>query len=99
MDVDRRDRKRSGLACASLLALLLAGVGPAPAAGTHDGQRAVTACSRHGNGCLTTPVRMSAFGAELRLPSGTWIGCKGDCRETLRQEAIDIWETLQEKAP
>ena len=33
------------------------------------------------------------------MPGGTWIGCKLDCRETLREEAIDFFETLNERAP
>lgn len=59
----------------------------------------VTACSRYGNGCISGPVRRGPTGYQVRMPGGTWIGCKGDCRETLREEAVDFWETQRENAP
>jgi hypothetical protein len=33
------------------------------------------------------------------MPGGTWIPCKQDCRETLREETVDFWETINERAP
>lgn len=59
----------------------------------------VTACSRYGNGCISAPVRGGRYGAQVRLPGGTWISCKRDCRETLREESVDFWETQRENAP
>lgn len=59
----------------------------------------VTACSRYGKGCITGPTRPGRFDREVRLPGGTWIGCKRDCRETLREETLDFFETLRERAP
>ncbi len=59
----------------------------------------VTACSRYGKGCITGATRSGRFDREVRLPGGTWIGCKRDCRETLREEALDFFETLRERAP
>lgn len=59
----------------------------------------VTACSKYGKGCITAPVRRGRVEHEVRMPGGTWIGCKLDCRETLREEAIDFFETLNERAP
>jgi uncharacterized membrane protein len=53
----------------------------------------VTACSRYGKGCVTAPVRRSRYGSEVRFPGGSWIGCSGDCREKLRDESIDFWDT------
>lgn len=58
----------------------------------------VVACSRFGNGCYKAPVRKSAFGPQMRLKGGTWIDCRGDCRETLREETVDFWETQNDKA-
>ena len=52
----------------------------------------VTAESRYGAGSITAPVRVSAQGRrEVRLPGGTWIGCRQTCTNTLRQETIDFW--------
>lgn len=59
----------------------------------------VTACSRYGNGCVTGPTRPSRFDREVRMPGGTWIACKLDCRETLREETVDFFDTIRERAP
>lgn len=56
----------------------------------------VTAVSRYGNGTLTAPTRPARFGYEVQLPGGVWIDCAGDCRETLRRQKLDYWETQQE---
>lgn len=60
--------------------------------------KSVKACSHHGNGCLVAPVRKGRFGLEARLKSGTWIDCRGDCREAIRQDVLDFWETQAERA-
>jgi hypothetical protein len=82
-----------------LLALAL-GAGatapPADAGGRDKGS--IVACSRFGNGCYRAPVRQGKWGAEMRLKGGTWIDCRGDCRETLREETVDFWETQNDKA-
>ncbi|MDX2309084.1 MAG: hypothetical protein NW216_12655 [Hyphomicrobium sp.] len=52
----------------------------------------VIAHSRHGNGSITGPVREARHGLEVRLPGGTWVGCRASCSETLRVETVDIWE-------
>ena len=59
----------------------------------------VTACSRYGKGCISAATRRGSVEREVRLPGGTWIGCKLDCRETLREESVDFFETLRERAP
>jgi hypothetical protein len=64
---------------------------------TDGGQ--VTSCSRFGNGCMTVRTRKGRLVDEMQLPSGTWYDCRGDCRETLRQDFIDFWETQRERAP
>jgi len=51
----------------------------------------VVAESRHGNGTVSGPVRRVATGYEVRLPGGTWVGCRRSCSETLRVETVDFW--------
>ena len=58
----------------------------------------VTTCSRYGKGCISAPTRRGRVEREVRLPGGTWIGCKLDCRETLREESLDFFETLRERS-
>lgn len=52
----------------------------------------VTAYSKHGNGSATAPVRAARYGYEVRLPGGTWVGCRRSCSETLRVSSVDFWE-------
>jgi len=52
----------------------------------------VTAESRFGHGTVSGAVRPARFGFEVRLPGGTWIGCRRTCAETLRVETVDFWE-------
>jgi hypothetical protein len=83
---------------------LLAGVGaavlPAVAEARPRADGVIKVCSRYGKGCVTAPTRPGKFNdREVRLPGGTWIACKLDCRETLREESIDFFETLRERAP
>ena len=59
----------------------------------------VTACSQYGKGCVTGAVRQGRVEQEVRMPGGTWIGCKRDCRQTLREETVDFFETLRDRAP
>ena len=82
-----------GTALATLL------VSPTLEARESDRSGHVTACSRYGRGCVTGAVRPGRFDREVRLPGGSWIGCKRDCRETLREETIDFWETLRDRTP
>ena len=60
---------------------------------------AVLACSHHGHGCVRGVVRPGQFGPEVRMPGGTWIGCKLDCKNTLREETVDFWETRERDRP
>ena len=78
-------------ACVGLGAMLLVLPDPARAATPSTSQ--VTGCSRHGHGCVTAAVRVARRGFEVRLPSGGWIACRGDCRDTLREETVDFWES------
>jgi hypothetical protein len=76
--------------------LALATLAPVTAE-ARQGGGTVTACSRYGNGCITVPVRPGRFGPEMRLKGGTWIDCRGSCKDTLREETVDFWETLRER--
>lgn len=68
------------------------------AATAEPATKMVSVCSSYGNGCTTGPVRRGKWGPEVRLKSGTWIDCKADCAETLRDEVLDFWERQSEKA-
>jgi hypothetical protein len=58
----------------------------------------IKVCSSHGNGCTTAEIKQGHFGPMVRLRGGSWIDCRGDCRETLREEKLDFWETQNDKA-
>ena len=83
---------------------LLAGIGaavlPAVAEARPRTDGTIKVCSRYGKGCVSAPTRPGQFNdRQVRLPGGTWIACKLDCRETLREESIDFFETLRERSP
>jgi hypothetical protein len=86
----------------AISALIVAAVGAMMlAAASHASDRfrkSIQSCSAYGNGCITAPVRKGRFGLETRLPSGTWIDCRGDCREAIREEVLDFWKTRSDKA-
>ena len=50
------------------------------------------AVSRYGNGTVSGPVRQTRTGYEVRLPGGTWVGCRRSCSETLRVQTVDFYE-------
>lgn len=82
--------------CALVLAAAFAASVSAPADARHrrayeDGTR-IEAYSRHGNGSVLGTVRRGRAGWEVRLPRGTWVGCRRSCEETLRVETIDFFE-------
>ena len=64
-----------------------------------DRLTSVSVCSRYGKGCVSGPVRPGQFGPEVRMPGGTWISCKLDCKNTLREETVDFWETKERDRP
>lgn len=70
----------------------------APAEALQRNRGTIVACSWYGNQCVTAPVRRGKLGPEVRTKGGTWIDCRGDCRETLREETLDFWETQDRKA-
>ncbi len=86
-------------ACAlgiALLGLTLVAL-PVEARPRQGGAGTVVACSHYGKGCVSGPVRRGPVGLEVRMPGGTWIGCKRNCTRTLREEALDFFETLNER--
>ncbi len=60
------------------------------------GAGVVSACSIYGNGCTTAPIRRAGNDYEFRLPGGTWVSCKQSCKDTLRRETVDFWDTQRE---
>lgn len=34
---------------------------------------------------------------EIQLPNGTWIDCRSDCGQAVRDEHIDSWERQQQR--
>jgi len=66
--------------------------------GRGDGNGVVSVCSIYGNGCTSAPVRWASYDYEFRLPGGTWISCRQSCKDTLRRETVDFWETQRENS-
>lgn len=88
---------RTALAATVGMAALLATFSVADAQPRRSGVVGyVTACSQYGNGCTRAPIRRGRNGYEFRLPGGTWVSCRRDCRYALRQESVDFWETQRE---
>jgi hypothetical protein len=98
-------RDRLGFAsttAAVLLAVLLAACNASPDSTSpqsilsppqqNAGEKIITVNSRYGHGAVSAPTREGQAGPEVRLPSGSWISCKGDCRTTLREETVDFWD-------
>lgn len=83
------------LAVAAAVTLLLPSEAAARRDQHHDGS--VVACSHYGRGCVRGPVRDGRVERQVRMPGGTWIGCKGNCRRTLREESLDYFETLRDR--
>jgi hypothetical protein len=79
---------RMTLAVAAVVVMASAAVAEAQSARSGG---VATGCSNFGKGCISGPTRQGRFGREVRMPGGTWIGCKGSCGDTLRDETIDFW--------
>jgi hypothetical protein len=65
--------------------------------GVERATSSVQACSNYGHGCTSAPVRRTSIGEEFRMPGGTWVSCRLDCKTALREEVLDFWETLRER--
>jgi hypothetical protein len=63
------------------------------------GYRWITVESRYGPQRISAPIRRDRFDHQVRLPGGTWIDCKQDCRQTLREETVDFWKRREELQP
>lgn len=89
---------RTMLAAAAGLGVLIAATADADAQSRRRGEVVgyVTTCSIYGNGCTSAPVRRGRNGYEFRLPGGTWIECRRNCRNALREDSVDFWETQKE---
>lgn len=81
----------SGLAFLALAA-------PAEAQRKRGYDGVVRVCSPYGNGCTSAPVRRARYGYEFRMPGGTWVSCRADCRNAVREDMLDFWETQRERA-
>lgn len=88
---------RSGTAALALAAIAMLTDTTAATAARRDDGSSVTGCSRFGRGCVTGPTRRGQYEREVRLPGGTWYGCRGDCRDTLRAETVDFWDENQRR--
>jgi hypothetical protein len=90
-------------ACASNLGVSLLALGVVTGADAADRTRAppgqVTSCSNHGHGCYSGPVRQGPRGLEFRMPGGTWLPCRGNCKDAMREETVDFWEEQMKKLP
>ncbi len=78
------------------LALGLIGTADAQSRNKGRGEGVVSSCSIYGNGCTTAPIRRAGNDYEFRLPGGTWLSCKQSCKDTLRRETVDFWDTQRE---
>jgi hypothetical protein len=45
---------------------------------------------------VTAVLRRGRNGYEFRLPGGTWVSCRRNCRNALREDSVDFWETQRE---
>ena len=93
-------KNKTVLAAAAGLAVVFSSVGQADAQ-SQRGERNgyVTTCSTYGNGCTQAPVRRGRNGYEFRLPGGTWVECRRNCENALREDSVDFWETQRENQP
>jgi hypothetical protein len=57
----------------------------------------VRTCSNYGNGCTSAPIRRGRFDYEFRMPGGTWVSCRADCKNAIREDMLDFWETQRER--
>jgi hypothetical protein len=78
------------------LALSLVGTADAQSRNKSRGGGVVSTCSIYGNGCTSAPIRRAGNDYEFRMPGGTWVSCKQSCKDTLRRETVDFWDTQRE---
>ena len=63
--------------------------------GPHGGDDTIRVESRlSANDYVIVPVRPSRRGGghEVRLPTGSWVHCEGNCRWTVQKKYLDFWE-------
>lgn len=83
---------------AGVAVVLVAATAADAQARKRDASGYVKTCSIYGNGCTSAPVRRGSVDYEFRLPGGSWVSCRLDCRTALREETVDFWETQRERA-
>lgn len=89
----------TSLSAVAGLAALFGAVSFAEAQTTREARDGyVKTCSRYGHGCTGAPIRRGPYDFEFRMPGGTWVSCRQDCKEALREEVLDFWETQRERA-
>ena len=77
---------RNILAAAAIGAAIVVALAPSAS----HAQGTVTTKSRYGVQSVSAPVRQGCNG-------GSWIDCRRDCAQTLREETVDFWQTMREK--
>jgi hypothetical protein len=86
--------RRIVLSTMAVLAGIASGASAARAQTAHEIMAGVVmTCSIYGHGCTSAPIRRAESGYEFRMPHGTWVGCRTDCRQALREETVDFWDT------
>ena len=83
---------KAAMAAATVAAFLLPAAADARPRRAYDAET-VTVDSHFGNGSVTGAVRPGRSGWEVQLPSGSWVGCRRSCEETLRVQTVDLFET------
>lgn len=87
-----------GATLAATMILSSMGLADAQSRRNSRGEGVVRTCSIYGNGCTSAPIRRASNDYEFRLPGGTWVSCKQSCKDTLRRETVDFWETQRENS-
>ena len=87
---------RLAIRAALAVAVALSVVAPANAGfrqrPSYEPGEVIVARSHFGNGVVKGVVRAGRTGWEVRLPRGSWVGCRTSCEETLRVETVDLTE-------
>lgn len=87
---------RNTLAFTAIAAAIVIGLVPTTSHAQASG--VVSTKSRYGTNNVSAPVRQTSHGFEVRLPGGTWISCKRDCGQALREATVDFWQTQRERS-
>lgn len=101
MPIAQYDTRRLLMAACGAMLAASVGAADADAASSKKASResygTVTAISITTAQRVTAPVRKGRWGDEVRMPSGYWTDCSGDCRETLRVKTIDFFVEMEQR--